>query len=254
MKGITMKWPVVKLCEAQLQDVNKSDILNDGLYRKCNTYKGGGGYDQFPKIYAKRYGLLDNKLKLNNQFVVQLQGCPLKCPYCYVTVEGINGNATLVTTVNLYNAFCDSGCDVFHLMGGAPGLYIEHWYEIIELLDKPFHSDLLLVEKEYDKYIIERLAHYKNTLYAVSIKGAGEEEFYKNTQAKLNSQLFWNNLDVLITYDFPFYLTFTGMSDESIYRFKELILKRYNSDTILADSFKIDLIKYKALDYRQDSN
>ena len=32
-----MKWPVVKLCEAQLQDVNKSDILNDGLYRKCKA-------------------------------------------------------------------------------------------------------------------------------------------------------------------------------------------------------------------------
>ena len=38
-----------------------------------------------------------------------------------------------------------SKLDVFHLMGGAPALYIEHWIEILEKLPEniPFHSDLL---------------------------------------------------------------------------------------------------------------
>ena len=242
-----MNWPVVKLCEAQLQDVDKSDILNDGLYRKCNTYKGGGGYDQFPKIYKNRYGYVEG---LNNQFVVQLQGCPLKCPYCYVTPEGINGNSVLVSTDELYQAFINSDCGVFHLMGGAPGLYIESWYEIIEYLDKPFHSDLLLIEKEYKQNTIKRLTSYKNTLYAISIKGADSEEFYKNTMTKLNSKLFWDNLDILVNYNFPFYFTFTGMADGSINLFKNKILERYRDDTILKDSFKINLIKYKALEYK----
>ena len=36
---------VVPLCKKQLLEVTPSDILNDGLYRKCNVYKSGGGYD-----------------------------------------------------------------------------------------------------------------------------------------------------------------------------------------------------------------
>ena len=40
-------WPVVPLCKAQLEDVNPLDVLNDGLYRRCNKYKFGGGYDKF---------------------------------------------------------------------------------------------------------------------------------------------------------------------------------------------------------------
>lgn len=35
------KWPVMPLCKAQLQDINPDDVLNGGLYRRCNTYKGG---------------------------------------------------------------------------------------------------------------------------------------------------------------------------------------------------------------------
>lgn len=46
-----MKWKVVPICDKQMKDVNPSDVLNDGLYRKCDVYKGGGGYDMFPSIY-----------------------------------------------------------------------------------------------------------------------------------------------------------------------------------------------------------
>lgn len=40
---------------------------------------------------------------------------------------------------------------VLHLMGGAPALYIDKWYDIIDRLtnDTVFHSDLLLVEGYY---------------------------------------------------------------------------------------------------------
>ena len=49
-----MKWPVMYLCEKQLKDIHKEDILNNGLFRKCKTYKSGGGYDQFHIIAEKR--------------------------------------------------------------------------------------------------------------------------------------------------------------------------------------------------------
>lgn len=46
-------WKVMYLCDKQLRDVNPSDIIKNGLYRRCDTYKGGGGYDKFSDIYKK---------------------------------------------------------------------------------------------------------------------------------------------------------------------------------------------------------
>lgn len=241
------KWPVVPLCEKQLRDVNPKDILCDGLYRKCNTYKGGGGYDKFTSIYSKRFGL---QTDLFDQFVVQVKGCPLKCTYCYVTDEGINGNAKLVDTDTIMCDFYPTHCRVFHLMGGAPALYVEHWPEILNALNQQyvFHSDLLLVEKEYTKEVIDEIARFPNSLHAVSIKGADKEEFYKNTQTELNEELFWNNLYILVESKLQYYFTFTGMSPESIERFKDTVNSRFNKPEIFEDSFAIELVHYKALD------
>lgn len=236
-------WPVVPLCDAQLQDVNPNDILESGLFRKCNTYRGGGGYDKFPEIYNRRMG--QNRSDLNNQFVVQLQGCPLKCPYCYVTQDGINGPATKVTTESMVRSYRDSGCSVFHLMGGAPALYLNQWPELLEQLgDEVFHSDLLCVEGEYDRGALRELAQHKNSLYAVSIKGSRPEEFKKNTGMEFPAQLFERNLRALHEEGVPYYFTFTGMSQESV-SFFEWSYPGYD----YRDSFAIQLVHYKALDY-----
>lgn len=243
-------WPVVPLCEAQLQDVNPADILGNGLYRKCNTYKGGGGYDQFPSIYIKRFGEQSN-LHLNDQFVVQVSGCPLHCPYCYVTDAGIRGKSVAKTTAELVDAFYRSGCSVFHLMGGAPALYLNQWWRILRHLDREyvFHSDLLLLEGEYDEEVLRDIAQYPNSLYAVSIKGATAEEYLKNTATEIDMALLWRNLDRLVNAGIPFYVTFTGMSIESIERFRGEVVSRYGDDAILTDSFAISLVHYKALDW-----
>lgn len=240
-------WKVMHLCDRQLRDINHKDILNNGLYRKCDTYKGGGGYDKFSNIYKIRTGQDSN---YNEQFVVQLKGCPLRCPYCYVTVDGVhNGTYSLISTEQLVKDFNNSKLPVFHLMGGAPALYINYWKEILERLDKQtvFHSDLLLVEGEYPKDIIENLASYKNSLYAVSIKGYNAAEFRKNTNVELNEGLFWRNFDMIVDCGLPFYLTYTGMTKQSIESIKEIIIKRYGTEQILDDSFSIDIIKYEAL-------
>ncbi len=241
------KWPVVPLCKAQLQDVNPSDILNEGLYRKCNTYKGGGGYDRFPAIYKRRFGDIGD---LNNQFVVQVFGCPLRCPYCYVTKAGVFGNSTYVYTDKLVRDFKDSGCKVFHLMGGAPAIYLNQWNELIEQLNgEIFHSDFVLFEGEYSKDTLRDISNYKNSLYAVSIKGANEEEYLINTATKVNISQLWDNLDKIVDSGINFYFTFTGMKESSINSFKENIDKRYKASSLLEDSFDIKLVHYKALEY-----
>lgn len=243
-----MKWKVVPICDKQMRDVNPSDVLNNGLYRRCDVYKGGG-YDIFPAIYNKRNPC--NKTDLANQFVVQLYGCPLNCPYCYVTRRGIFGRYTKVSTTKILRDFRQSGLKVFHLMGGAPAIYINDWKLIISKLsdDEVFRSDLLLVEGEYDENVLAELAQYKNTLYAISIKGVTWDELRVNTGVDFNIDLFWSNFNKVVKSGIPYYLTFTGMSDESIEYFKGLLSIRFSDEyeRILEDSFKIQLIEYEAL-------
>jgi hypothetical protein len=219
-------WPVMPLCEAQLKDVRPEDVLNNGLYRKCNIYRGGGGYDKFPTIYKER-----TSHDLNpTQFVVQLKGCPLKCPYCYVTNKGVLGEEVPVPTRDILNAYEDSGLEVFHLMGGAPALYLEHWNELAYNVNV-FHSDFLLIEKPYDKYILDDTPG----LHAVSIK---ESKIYNSIQM----DLFWSNLYLLFKSDLNWYFTFTGPCDDM----KKRIVERYGEHSI-DDSFDIEIKEYRAL-------
>jgi pyruvate-formate lyase-activating enzyme len=235
-------WKVVPMCDKQKLDIDPKDLLFNGDFRKCNTYKSGGGYDKFPAICEERTGK-----KFFNQFVVQLYGCTLNCPYCYVTKDGIWSNYKLYSSQNLINKFLESKQDIFHLMGGSPGIYIENWHEIIDLLPEEyiFHSDLLLVEKPYESKWLKSI-NKKNCLYAVSIKGTNENEFYKNTNTKLNGKLFWNNFDLIVKENINFYLTYTGINNNNIKLFNILLQKRYGID-VLKNSFSIEIINYNAI-------
>ena len=238
-------WPVVPLCERQLRDVNPDDILNGGLYRRCNIYKGGGGYDKFEAIYKKRFGY---EGALNEQFVVQLKGCPLKCPYCYVTQDGIHGEPVWIDAETIVEDFEVTGYPVFHLMGGAPALYLDYWTEILAELPEGavFHSDFLLQEGLYRRSVCKEVAEYKNQLHAVSIKGGDAQEFETNTGVAANIDMLWHNMNVLAECEVPFYLTYTGMTAESIAHFNEGVIKRFGKQ-ILEDSFSIDIVQYEAL-------
>lgn len=242
-------WKVVPLCDKQLRDVNPDDVLCDGLFRKCNIYKGGG-YGKFSEIYRRRKGISDKEF--NNQFVVQLYGCPCKCPYCYVTEDGVWGSYALVSTESMLSAFYSSKLDVFHLMGGAPAIYIRRWIDILRELPKdvPFHSDLLLIEQTYRIDVLQELARYDNQLHAVSIKGCDSAEYKANTNITINWDLLWFNLGSLIDFGVPFYLTFTGMSQSSIEKFLRVLRMKFPTDydSIIRDSFSIDLVHYKSLD------
>lgn len=244
-----VNWKVVPLCERQLRDVNPNDILKDGLYRKCNIYKGGGGYDKFEEIFKRRTGSWGN---YNNQFVVQLYGCVCRCPYCYVTPDGVFGEYVEVPTYKLVEDYFESDLDVFHLMGGSPAIYLDDFPELIDRLSYVtiFHSNLLLVESLYKEDTLKKLSGRDNCLYAVSIKGCNSREFQENTGTRFNEEIFWRNLENLCVYDIPFYCTFTGMSTKSIDKFKDILMKRLPNlyDHILRDSFSIDLVKYKALE------
>ncbi len=218
-------WPVVPICSKQLLDVNPDDLLEHGLYRKCDVYKGGGGYDHFPYICEQRLGVDANPV----QFVVQLQGCVLDCPYCYVTGEGIFGEATEVSSAMLLESYDSSGLDVFHLMGGAPAIHLKYWKELASEVTV-FHSDFLLTEGKYEDEYLKGLPG----LHAVSFK---ERFIYK----KFDMPLLWANLGKLISNEVNFYLTFTGLDE-----FSSEIADRFGRE-VLKNSFRIPILDYKAL-------
>lgn len=240
---VMYKWKVCPIQGRQLKDVREEDLFGD--FRLCNTYRGGGGYDQFPKICSKRFGIPEKGL--GNQFVVQLFGCPLDCPYCYVTRDGVFGKVVRYTSEELVGRFRRSGAHVFHLMGGAPAIYLDRWKEIVELLDdgEIFHSDFLLAEKHYKLEWLIPLVK-RNVLIAVDIKGVTPEDFEKNTNRPFYEKFFWYNFDMVVASGINFYLTFTNPDLSYIEEFKEDLVRKYGKK-VLEDSFIIDLIDYEAL-------
>lgn len=245
-------WKVVPLSRGQLLDIREEDILNGGLYRACDTKRGGGGYDEFSEICMKRLGR-----EARHQFVVQLFGCNLDCPYCYVTREGVWGKYENVSTIQLVNAFVKSDLQVFHLMGGAPALSIHRWPELIgdlirrkKLLHRKwiFHSDMMLTEIEYSSDALHYLKCARDqVLIAVNIKGYDNEEWVANTRKKPNWQRFERNLRLLSFTGVPFYITFTNVSKKNIRRFW---IEHQHLSSI--ESFHIELIDYNAIKHVDD--
>jgi uncharacterized Fe-S cluster-containing radical SAM superfamily protein len=188
--------------------------------------------------------------------VVQLYGCPLDCYYCYVTRDGVFGKYKSYTSRELaaqyYNAYLYKNAGVFHLMGGAPALYSEYWWEILDELDDKtiFHSDLLLTEIDYDMNAF-RKANRPNALYAIDIKGVSEEDYFRNTKREFPAKRFWFNFYIAIDSGIDFYLTFTNPDPYQLEIFKERLVARYG-DWILEDHFVIDLVNYEALDNEEE--
>ena len=224
-----------------------------GEFRLCDVYKSGGGYDKFPAIFERRTGKKINP----KQFVVQLYGCHLKCPYCYVTPNGIWGKPIYYDTNNLAKVFFTTQkmfrdkfhLDTFHLMGGSPALYIEHWSELIDRLGEGvvFHSDLCLTEKWYSDEVLESISR-PNCLYAVNIKGVSKDNYRENTGCGDDETGFMlaSNLNLLVKVGVPFYLTFTNPDRRLLSGYCDALREAYGDD-VLKDMLVIDVIDYEAV-------
>lgn len=248
-------WKVVPLSLGQMLDVRPDDILEGGLYRRCSTFRGGGGYDQFPYLATLHFGGAADMY--SDQFVVQLLGCNLDCSYCYVTRAGVWGSHEKVTTSELVEAFVKSGLPVFHLMGGAPALQLSHWGELIEEIHRRapsavFHSDLMLSEGHYRVEDLSSIVGPR-CLYALNIKGLTPSNWRTNTRKTLNVGLFWNNWRALQTNYVPAYVTFTGVDRYRLDEFwAEAEVNGINSATWRRNSFVIDIIDYNAVSHVDD--
>ncbi|KKK82722.1 hypothetical protein LCGC14_2800540, partial [marine sediment metagenome] len=205
----------------------------------------GGGYDLFPFKAAARWG--GKPTDYGNQFVVQLFGCNLDCPYCYVTREGVWGEFVRVPTYDLYRAYLSTPYPVFHLMGGAPALTMKYWHELLDLLgDHIFHSDLMLTEFAYDPKVLGHIAR-DNCLYAINIKGVTPEEYQRNTRKPFPEQRFWANWKLIQEIEVPAYLTFTGCREDRDEFWSKAKAQGINVDYWCKHSYNISIIDYNAL-------
>ena len=245
METMMHSWKVVPISEQQRLDVRPSDLVEGGDMRVCSTYRGGGGYDDFPKLAAAR-GLADHPSQADTQLVVQLRGCNLDCPYCYVTRAGVWGEPVRYTTDELAAAYARAaeshGANVFHLMGGAPALQLRHWPELLDALggDVIFHSDLMLSESRYGERSLRELDR-PNVLLAVSVKGLSPDEWARNTRKDMDPGLMRRNMlavSELLPRD-RWYLTFTNVDPD----YRRAFMEEYGVDY----SLNIDLIEYNAL-------
>lgn len=240
------RWKVVPISAEQKVDIHAEDLMRYGLYRVCHTDRSGDGYDHFARYardkWGAEYGEGTTTNRWTKQFVVQLYGCPLDCPYCYVTRAGVWGSHVDLLTDDLMDAFLESGASVFHLMGGAPAIYMNQWHEIIERLPrgKFFHSDLMLIEGEYDESVLEDI-NRDNCLYAVNIKGLNDEEWFANTRKSVKWSLFYKNLNRVIESGIPFYVTFTNVNRSRAAQWRRHHLPSY------IRAYHIDLIDYDAV-------
>ena len=253
-------WKVVPVCHDQMRDVNPEDLIDfsnvSGLFRRCHTYKGGGGYDHFPAIACKR-GFVSHEAKANVQFVVQIRGCPLDCPYCYVTRQGVWGDTVALNHSDLVSAYERAqethGVNVFHLMGGAPALQLKHWADLIDSLQDSqcrylFHSDLMLIEGQYKTEWLQPL-NDSNVLLAVNIKGLDAVEWEKNTRKPFDASRIAYNLNQLREHlNFRnWYLTFTGI--DPIARNERIQEWKMHHHVDNQYGYHIDLIEYNAMPY-----
>jgi len=147
--------------------------------------------DTSPIRISKLYG--NEYYHWNRQFVVQVAGCPFRCPYCYV--DNLVGDIEMTPEelVRWYKIFkqkvrneTQDSLHVFHLMGGCPGRYSPLWKEIRDQMDKQgcdndiFLSDVILAEESMCRTRPWLDIPHMSVIQAC-LKGTTYSEFLSNT-------------------------------------------------------------------------
>ncbi len=193
-----MMIPISKIGPVQLRDVENSTglVYHDEYYRLCEVVKSDKAFDNrgdcSPYRMASLFG--GDWRDYNYHFIVQVAGCPLSCPYCYVDNFKIDLQISIAALVNDFVEFREMirslysiDVRVFHLMGGAPAVYAECWPEIRHALDALgqedviLFSDVVFVENRYfGKQPWDYLGLDMFVLTGC-LKGVNDKNFYLNT-------------------------------------------------------------------------
>jgi len=219
-----MRVPISKIGELQRKDIEDSSgiVLYDDFARICTVVKPNGGIgDRSPYRMAKMFG--GEWQNYNNQYVIQVAGCPLDCSYCYVDNLEEDTRWTAISVVANFLAFrCEvhKPLNVLHFMGGAPGVYCDFWRELREELDFRGCSNVILFS---NVIFVEAFTHnvlpwscmdLPNFIVEGCLKGTNQENFRRNTGTDLFSQAVAEMRRYLVHDNF--YLTLIGYDKKDL--------------------------------------
>jgi len=223
-----MKVPISKIGELQRRDIEDSSgiVLYDDYARICTTVKPDGGIgDRSPYRMAEMFGGVWQDY--NNQYIIQVAGCPLDCRYCYVDNLAEDTRWSAISIVENFMSFrwqlrteFHESLKVLHFMGGAPGVYCNFWRELREELDYRncenvvLFSNVIFVEgwtrqvrpwnyMDLDRFIVEGC-----------LKGTNRENFKQNA----GRDLFCDAVIEMFMYTVHdnFYLTLLGYDGKDL--------------------------------------
>jgi hypothetical protein len=235
MSNDKTQWPIVQIGEAvgMAMALEAEDfIMSRGLPMFCiqDTVGVYGGWT-FAERFVDRWGWKPS----DSRFMARLHTSEMyECaePELYSTAalatEFINLQDYRWEHQNLMNTL-----DTFHLTGGSE-LYMSVWPELIDCLRgsaKPqtaFHADFTLGgPMRYSEQDLRGLQeHRRNTMYAVNIQGWTPAEFlYVTGRKAFDPGLMLQNLNHLVGWGIPLYITYTGMKSASIDRFEQAAAK-----------------------------
>lgn len=231
-----MKVPISKIGELQRKDIEDSSgiVLYDDYARICTTVKPDGGIgDRSSYRMAEMFG--GEWQDYNNQYIIQVAGCPLDCRYCYVDNQEEDTCWSAISVVSNFMAFrwqlrteFHESLKVLHFMGGAPGVYCAFWRELRHELDYQhcenviLFSDVIFVEAWTRQVRPWNYMDLDRFIVAGCLKGTDRGSFEQNTGKDLFSQAVMEML-MYPVHD-NFYLTLIGYEEKdlpTIYRFVE---------------------------------
>ncbi len=235
-----MKVPIAKIGKTQKIDVEKSSgiVFHDNIARICTVVKDKEAHDdrgdKSPYRMAEIFG--GDWQDYDNHFIVQVAGCPLNCPYCYVDNLKADLSMNADELVDKFIEFkkkvepkFNIKLKVFHFMGGAPAIHCEFWKELRDSLDKKglkdtvLFSDVILVENRFLKNKPWEFLNLHHFILTGCLKGTSKENFIKNT----GSDLFQESLKELDNYLSAknFYLTLIGFDEKDLSKIYKIIPK-----------------------------
>lgn len=230
-----MKVPISKIGELQRKDIEDSSgiVLYDDYARICTVVKPNGGIgDRSPYRMAEMFG--GEWQDYNNQYVIQVAGCPLDCPYCYVDNLEEDTYWTAVSVVENFLAFrwqfraeYHESLKVLHFMGGAPGIYCAFWPELRAEMDLCglenviLFTNVILVEWRLRGVLPWHFMTLHNFVVEGCLKGTSRKNFIRNTRCDLFEDAV-SELREYVPYE-NFYLTLINYDKDGLSRVYRLI-------------------------------
>ena len=229
-----MQIPLARIGPIQKVDIERSSgvVLFDDFARICTVVKKRRSYDFRGDFAPYRMAVMfgGSWKSYNHHFIVQVAGCRLRCPYCYVDNLKTDCNFNADDLVEKFISFKAMArqklrvdVNVFHFMGGMPGKYPEFWLELRESLDKHglkkviLFSDVVLLEDHFFKnspwnYLYNLQLHH--FVLTGCLKGTNPKNFKENT----GFDLFEESLVELDHYSrrHQFYLTLIGFEQKDL--------------------------------------